>query len=74
MPPVLQWVAHAVPTTYYIRAMRKLMIMGVGVENVLTEVAVLAGMVLGLAALNIYRPHTAKHRPSTTTHRPPNPP
>ena len=81
MPPVLQWVAHAVPTTYYIRAMRKLMIMGVGVENVLTEVAVLAGMVLGLAALNIYRPPTAKHRPSiakhrpsTTTHRPPTPP
>jgi ABC-2 type transport system permease protein len=44
MPQVLQWVAAVVPPRYYIQAMRKLMIMGVGVSDVLTEVLVLAAM------------------------------
>ena len=44
MPQVLQWVAAVVPPRYYIQAMRKLMIMGVGVSDVLTEVLVLATM------------------------------
>lgn len=53
MPTVLQWVAHVIPTTYFLSAMRKLMIMGVGVEHVLTEVTVLVGMTLLFAALAI---------------------
>jgi ABC-2 type transport system permease protein len=44
MPQVLQWVAAVVPPRYYIQAMRKLMIMGVGFSDVLTEVLVLAAM------------------------------
>ena len=44
MPVVLQWVSAVVPPRYYIEAMRKLMIMGVGIGDVLKEVAVLAGM------------------------------
>jgi len=44
MPQVLQWVAAVVPPRYYIQAMRKLMIMGVGIGDVLTEVLVLAAM------------------------------
>ena len=44
MPPVLQYISAIVPPRYYISAMRKLMIMGVGIESVLTEVAVLTGM------------------------------
>ena len=44
MPQVLQWISAVVPPRYYIQAMRKLMIMGVGIEEVLTEVLVLLGM------------------------------
>ena len=44
MPQVLQWIAAVVPPRYYIEAMRKLMIMGVGIGEVLREVAILAAM------------------------------
>ena len=44
IPPILQYVAAVIPPRYYIQAMRKLMIMGVGIGEVLKEVAVLAGM------------------------------
>ena len=51
MPQVLQWLAAVVPPRYYIQAMRKLMIMGVGIEDVAREVAVLAGMTVVLLAI-----------------------
>ena len=44
MPTVLQWISAVIPPRYYISAMRKLMIMGVAVENAIQEVVVLAGM------------------------------
>jgi len=44
MPVVLQWVSAVVPPRYYIDAMRKLMIMGVGIESVWREVLVLGAM------------------------------
>ena len=44
MPEILQWIAAIIPPRYYIQAMRKLMIMGVGIEQVWLEVTVLAGM------------------------------
>ena len=44
MPKVLQWISVVVPPRYYIEAMRKLMIMGVGIGEVLKEVIILAGM------------------------------
>ena len=44
MPPILQWVAAVIPPRYYIQAMRKLMIMGVGIREVLPEVTVLCAM------------------------------
>ena len=44
MPNVLQWVSAIVPPRYYIEAMRKLMIMGVGISEVAREVTVLAVM------------------------------
>lgn len=43
MPKILQCVSYAIPATYYISAMRKLMIMGVGLRMVLVETSVLAG-------------------------------
>jgi len=44
MPTVLQWLSAVVPPRYYISAMRKLMIMGVGISEVMHEVVVLAVM------------------------------
>lgn len=44
MPTVLQWLSAVVPPRYYIDCMRKLMIMGVGIGDVMREVLVLAAM------------------------------
>ena len=44
MPRILQWISAVVPPRYYIQAMRKLMIMGVGIGEVALEVVVLAVM------------------------------
>jgi ABC-2 type transport system permease protein len=44
MPQVLQWLSAVVPPRYYIDAMRKLMIMGVGIGEVFTDVMVLLAM------------------------------
>lgn len=46
MPTVLQWVAAVMPPRYFIDCMRKLMIMGVGIGDVLKEVVVLAAMTI----------------------------
>ena len=46
MPTVLQWLSAIVPPRYYIEAMRKLMIMGVGIGDVMREVTILSGMTL----------------------------
>lgn len=53
MPTVLQWVSAIVPPRYYIQAMRKLMIMGVGIDGVLREVVVLSGMTVVLLAVSL---------------------
>ena len=44
MPTVLQWISAIVPPRYYIDCMRKLMIMGVGIDDVTREVTILAVM------------------------------
>jgi len=51
MPTILQWISAIVPPRYYIQAMRKLMIMGVGIEDVAREVAVMAAMTVALLAI-----------------------
>ncbi len=51
MPTILQWLSAVVPPRYYIEAMRKLMIMGVGIGEVAHEVTVLAGMTVVLLAI-----------------------
>ncbi len=58
MPEVLQWVSAVIPPRYYISAMRKLLVMGVGIDKVVTEVAVLTAMTAvlltaALAKLNV---------------------
>ena len=58
MPKVLQWISAIIPPRYYIEAMRKLMIMGVGIGAVLKEVAVLAGMTVFLLAVALKKFNT----------------
>ena len=53
MPVVLQWVSALVPPRYYIEAMRKLMIMGVGIGEVAKEVTVLVGMTVFFLAVSL---------------------
>ena len=53
MPAVLQWLSAVFPPRYYIEAMRKLMIMGVGFGEVAREVAILSGMTLLLLAISL---------------------
>lgn len=48
MPEVLQWIAALVPPRYYIQAMRKLMIMGVYISNIVREIYILSAMALFL--------------------------
>ena len=57
MPAVLQWISAVVPPRYYIQAMRKLMIMGVGIREVAQEVAILSGMTILLltVALKMFK-------------------
>ncbi len=51
MPRVLQWISAVIPPRYYIEAMRKLMIMGVGIKEVAREVLILVGMLVLLMTL-----------------------
>lgn len=51
MPEILQYVSAIIPTRYYTSAMRKLMIMGVGIENIYFEIIVLTGMLIALMSL-----------------------
>ena len=55
MPPVLQWISAIVPPRYYIEAMRKLMIMGVGIGEIVREVAILSGMTILLLAVSLLK-------------------
>ncbi len=44
MPAILQWVSQIIPAKWYISAMRKLMIMGLGVGMIWREITVLAAI------------------------------
>ena len=53
MPSILQCISAIVPPRYYISAMRKLMIMGVGIGEVMTEVVVLVSMTVVLLNISL---------------------
>ena len=53
MPTILQWLSAIVPPRYYIEAMRKLMIMGVGITEITREVTILTGMTLFLLVVSL---------------------
>lgn len=51
MPKILQYISAIVPNRYYISAMRKLMIMGTGIEEIYFEVSILISMLIALMSL-----------------------
>lgn len=51
MPDVLQYISAVIPARWYISAMRKLMIMGVGLSTIVKELAVLSAMTALLLTL-----------------------
>lgn len=59
MPAILQYISSVIPPRYYISAMRKLLIMGVGIDKVMPEVSVLTLMAVVLlsAALLKFNKH-----------------
>ena len=55
MPRVLQWISAIVPPRYYIEAMRKLMIMGVGIKEVMRETLVLMAFTVVLLGVSLVK-------------------
>ena len=53
MPKILQYISAIIPTRYYISAMRKLMIMGIGIEEIYFEVSILISMLIALMSLSL---------------------
>ena len=51
MPQILQFASYAIPPRYYISAIRKLMIMGVSINNVIPEILTLIAMTALLLSL-----------------------
>ena len=58
MPLALRCLAAIVPPRYYIDAMRKLMIMGVGIGEVMKEVVILLGMTVLLLTIALKKFNT----------------
>lgn len=58
MPQILQWISAVMPPRYYIDAMRKLMIMGVGINEVAKEVFILTGMTALFLTISLKTFHT----------------
>ena len=53
MPDVLQWISSVVPARWYIAAVKKVMIQGVGGPFVLREIGILVGMAAILFAVSL---------------------
>lgn len=53
MPIILQWISDIIPAKWYISAVRKLMIQGLGITAVYRELAVLFGMFIFLIVVSL---------------------
>jgi ABC-2 type transport system permease protein len=51
MPPFLQWVSYAIPLRYYLVVIRALLLKGVGIEAIQSEVIALA--IFGVVAMGV---------------------
>ncbi len=55
MPAILQYIAQIIPAKWYIAALRKLMIMGVGVSAIAREITILTGITVLLLVVALKR-------------------
>lgn len=53
MPAFLRWVSALLPARWYIAAVRKLMVKGLGLESILTELSILLAMAVILTAAGL---------------------
>jgi ABC-2 type transport system permease protein len=53
MPVYIRWISDIIPARWYIEAIRKLMIMGLGFSSILKELAVLSGMAIVLITISM---------------------
>jgi ABC-2 type transport system permease protein len=53
MPVILQWFSEIIPTKWYIIAVKKIMIKGLGFAAIYKEMAVLAGMGILLTIVSL---------------------
>ena len=53
MPKILQWISAVIPARWYIEAIRKLMIQGVGVQFVAKEFLIIGAMTAGLLVVSL---------------------
>ena len=53
MPMPLQWASSIVPARWYISAVKKVMIEGLGIAHIITELSVITGMVVLLIGASI---------------------
>ena len=53
MPAILQWISHIIPARWFIEAVRKVMIEGLDVSNIVKELAILTGMAVFLNAASV---------------------
>ncbi|WP_436416062.1 ABC transporter permease [Petrimonas sp.] len=53
MPKLLQWISTVVPARWYISAVKKVMIEGLGFTHIIKEVSILSGMVILLIGASI---------------------
>lgn len=55
MPPAAQWIGAALPLTYFLRALRGILLKGVGLSELWREIAAMAGFAVVLVTLAVMR-------------------
>ena len=53
MPLFLQWISTTVPARWFIQAVRKIMIQGLGFTSVIKEIIILTGMIVALIVMSM---------------------
>jgi len=55
MPDPAQWLGAALPLTHFLRALRGVLLKGVGIWSLWRETVIMSGFALGLLALSVWR-------------------
>ena len=55
MPPVAQWIAYALPLTYYLTVLRGILLKGIGINHLWHETLILAAFATALIVVSVNR-------------------